>query len=68
MSFDTNILVKPKTGYMDSNLQMLSYWLINTNLAERENKILIMGALGSIIDLFAVEAASGMAWFLYFFF
>ncbi len=23
-----------------------------------------MGALGSIIDLFAAEAASGMAWFL----
>ncbi len=47
MSFDTNILVKPKTGYMDSNLQMLSYWLINTNLAERENKILIRGANSS---------------------
>ncbi len=27
-----------------------------------------MGALGSIIYLFAAEAASGMAWFLYFFF
>ncbi len=26
-----------------------------------------MGAFGSIIDLFAAEAASGMAWFLYFY-
>ncbi len=26
-----------------------------------------MGAFGSIIDLFAAEAASGMAWFLYLF-
>ncbi len=26
-----------------------------------------MGAIGSIIDLFAAEAVSGKAWFLYFF-
>ncbi len=26
-----------------------------------------MGALGSIIDLYAAEAESGMAWFLYLF-
>ncbi len=26
-----------------------------------------MGAIGSIIDLFAAEAVSGMDWFLYFF-